>query len=540
MKTGNSPSYLVKNPYSFCFRMKIPKELQGIVCKKELRYSLGTGILSDAKTKARYLAGQFQLLFRYIQHMSLTAEQIRKLLKEYKDKLFEQYDEPPVFDPQNPISRETEFQWTEAYRDCLLDALASGNYTAEIVPNWNGGFSTISQKAAKILNEKKFSDVKKTSSEHRELCQGLVQVEIQGIDHYQSKLHGKFTENHDMHSSGNLLTSATSAPTDNSPLLSEFMEEFPKTRPKWGKASHSAYKTATKVILKILGDIPVGTITRSMLVKYRETLAESPAYWTNRHKNVRAEDLPMKGIPTIDSGTFDKNLIYLKELMDLAVDREYLKDSPMPKTQMSLPKKNKEVHQFDDDQVKIILASSKDFDDHCYWIPLLGLYTGCRVNELCQLHKEDLKEKDGIWYLDINDDGKKSLKNKASKRLVPLHSALIDMGFINYVKTVTHHRIFPDCTYRPETGKYNNNFGQWFNRMLVKAGIKEKGDRSITFHSFRHRAYTTLKRLGINNEHIDLIIGHKLSESKNPEYHHGYLLADLKADIDQIPDHRTL
>jgi hypothetical protein len=31
--TIGSPSYLVRNPYSYCFRMKVPKDLQGIVGK---------------------------------------------------------------------------------------------------------------------------------------------------------------------------------------------------------------------------------------------------------------------------------------------------------------------------------------------------------------------------------------------------------------------------------------------------------------------------------------------------------------------------
>jgi len=69
--------------------------------------------------------------------------------------------------------------------------------------------------------------------------------------------------------------------------------------------------------------------------------------------------------------------------------------------------------------VRTILAATEDLDDHRYWLPILGLYTGCRANEVCQLHKEDLKEQDGIWYLDINDNGKKSLKNRSSRRLVP-------------------------------------------------------------------------------------------------------------------------
>ncbi len=40
---GKSPSYLIRNPYSYCFRMKVPTDLQGVIGRKELRYSVKTG-----------------------------------------------------------------------------------------------------------------------------------------------------------------------------------------------------------------------------------------------------------------------------------------------------------------------------------------------------------------------------------------------------------------------------------------------------------------------------------------------------------------
>lgn len=63
-KTAHSPTYLVKNPYSYCFRIKVPEDLQPTLSKKELRYSLKTGNLPEAKTKARLLAGEVQLIFK--------------------------------------------------------------------------------------------------------------------------------------------------------------------------------------------------------------------------------------------------------------------------------------------------------------------------------------------------------------------------------------------------------------------------------------------------------------------------------------------
>jgi integrase len=57
--------------------------------------------------------------------------------------------------------------------------------------------------------------------------------------------------------------------------------------------------------------------------------------------------------------------------------------------------------------------------DAGYWIPLLALFTGARMGELCQLQPTDIREEDGLWGIDINDDKGKSVKTSASVRWVP-------------------------------------------------------------------------------------------------------------------------
>ncbi len=85
---SKSPNYLVRNPYSYCFRMNVPKDPQRVVGKKELRYSLKTGNLTDAKYKARILAGQVQLIFQLLRKggailSKLSDAQIQKLVTQY-------------------------------------------------------------------------------------------------------------------------------------------------------------------------------------------------------------------------------------------------------------------------------------------------------------------------------------------------------------------------------------------------------------------------------------------------------------------------
>jgi len=50
------PSYLIRNPHSFCFCMRVPKDLQNTVGKKESRYSLKTGIVEVANQKSQFVS----------------------------------------------------------------------------------------------------------------------------------------------------------------------------------------------------------------------------------------------------------------------------------------------------------------------------------------------------------------------------------------------------------------------------------------------------------------------------------------------------
>ena len=64
----SSPSYILRTPRHGCyyFRMKVPVDLQDCLGKRELRASLRTGFLTDAKSKSRLIAGRVQKLFRKI------------------------------------------------------------------------------------------------------------------------------------------------------------------------------------------------------------------------------------------------------------------------------------------------------------------------------------------------------------------------------------------------------------------------------------------------------------------------------------------
>jgi len=81
-------TYLIRHPSSYLFRMVIPVDIQRKIGKKELRYSLKTGSVADAKPKARLIAGRLQQMFRHLRRndhwmSELSEHQIDEIIRKY-------------------------------------------------------------------------------------------------------------------------------------------------------------------------------------------------------------------------------------------------------------------------------------------------------------------------------------------------------------------------------------------------------------------------------------------------------------------------
>jgi len=140
-----------------------------------------------------------------------------------------------------------------------------------------------------------------------------------------------------------------------------------------------------------------------------------------------------------------------------------------------------------------------------YWLPLLALYTGARLEELGQLRRKDIKVSDGIWHISITDEAEEaSLKTHSSRRFIPIHSELIRLGFVDYTH-IQAERIFPALkvdSHKSLTG----NFSKWWGRYARKViGIE---DERKVFHSFRHAFKDACRSSGIHQEIHDAFTGH--------------------------------
>ena len=144
------------------------------------------------------------------------------------------------------------------------------------------------------------------------------------------------------------------------------------------------------------------------------------------------------------------------------------------------------------------------------WLVLLALYTGARIEELAQLDRQDVRQEAGVWFIHIRAEmatGRR-VKNRASIRKVPLHSRLLELGFLDFARQGEGTgKLFSLLSDKQDGGKRSNAFSQWWRRFLASLDL-ENGDRKH-FHSFRH----TFKREGRNSgqiapELLDALQGH--------------------------------
>ncbi len=158
--------------------------------------------------------------------------------------------------------------------------------------------------------------------------------------------------------------------------------------------------------------------------------------------------------------------------------------------------------------------------DAAYWVPVLGVYTGARITELAQLLVADVFQKAGLWRIAfrVTYPEWQSLKNKPSKREIPLHPELIRLGFLDYCQAMReagHDRLFP----RVQVSKLNNAGGSlssWFSKIKASVGWGSEH----TFHSFRHGVETMLKRAKEPKSHIDRYTGHGAKDVADRDYTH--------------------
>ncbi|WXG20822.1 site-specific integrase [Campylobacter concisus] len=142
--------------------------------------------------------------------------------------------------------------------------------------------------------------------------------------------------------------------------------------------------------------------------------------------------------------------------------------------------------------------SSRIEASELYYVTMIAAYSGMRIKEITQLHKEDIVLKDGIYCFNINTNDGKTTKTKNSIRFVPIHSKLIDLGLLEYVNSKKSGNIFKVS---------NKDFSEIFRSQIQRKFIDK--DSKKTFYSFRHYFIDYLVQREVEANLIAQIVGHE-------------------------------
>lgn len=304
-------------------------------------------------------------------------------------------------------------------------------------------------------------------------------------------------------------------------LVKEYLkyEEERATEKEIGVKKVPQIRTRLKPFIDRFSARHVGTLTPLDLEQYRKDLAYYPK---NIDKLPGAGGLPFDTLiqrvrskslfrengqqaQTITQNTLDGYLTVAANFLEFC-KRQYAVNPTLLdgfKVKTTQARKGASRRAFTQKEMQQIFGSDYYRDgaynrSYQYWVIHLAAFTGARVNELSQLTTDDVRQDDeGLWFLNITaaeDDGQ-SVKNEESRRIIPVHQKLIDLGFIEYCEAkraaAKDGAVNLFDLKRAKADGYGKAASQWFNTKYLREYLKID-DPNVVFHSFRHRFISSL------------------------------------------------
>lgn len=323
--------------------------------------------------------------------------------------------------------------------------------------------------------------------------------------------------------------------------LKHVINEFIKERSKLAVVSDKhidAQRADFALLLEIVGDdIAIDQLNGELVRHVKNTLIEIPKH---RNKNALTRNLSLQDaiqvedVEKISGKTINGYLGNYRTLFKWAVGNKYLNENLFENVSVEYKRKpiaerRQAYSQEALSKVYNTLCGEQIKSESYKWATLIGIFTGARLAEICQMEIADIQEHDGIKCFSINSKANgrgnfKQLKSDAATRLIPIHQNLRELGFGDYVRSVRNKhantsRLFPDFTYQKKTG-YTKNFGRWYNETLMaRLGIKSS---SHIFHGLRHTMNTRLLQAGVEPSVVAMLLGHARSGVQAQYFADGY------------------
>lgn len=342
------------------------------------------------------------------------------------------------------------------------------------------------------------------------------------------------------------------------------------------------WQSSVRIFSEIVGDFPLGEYTKDEILAFNAMVPRLPANFGKSSRDTRTarqvieylaeteeqvlvdliSDLRAKGKPPaeiedavaaartqrISATTVKRHQTALQSIFDHAFKQRLIDSNPFKGrilTDGEVKRWKKSEARIErtgwGDAIYTLLGSEKfrdplsDIGEPLFWAPLIAMYAGLRLEEICQLRIRDFGTEGGIPFVAVqNELGSQSLKSDNSLRRVPLHRALIDLGLPQLVELRRDQgmsRLFPDLDRSKSKGTLSANMSKKFGYYIRSRDIKDAG---LDFHALRTEFLVRLTRARVPDHVRKGLMGHEQTDVTHANYYRaGETISSLKEYVDR-------
>lgn len=354
--------------------------------------------------------------------------------------------------------------------------------------------------------------------------------------------------------------------------IGELIDQYlAKRKHEVGPSRYQQLMIATRAVEEEFSRaLAVARVTREQCQSLADLFVDIPAYAARHYKGrtlrkAADEYESQHGVRAQRHSEAEKHVLVLREIFDYAVDREWIDRSPAQRVKVVKPARPASYSEqeggyepFTLPELKIIfstpLYTGCQNDEHGinrhgpnqprrsrFWLPLISLFTGMRMQEILQLERTDIREVSGIHYISVNDkvagsdyaagEYSKALKTKNALRQVPIHPELLRIGFLEFVARSEREWLFPENVIT-KSDKLSDGFSKKFKTFMKPTGISVS--RRKVFHSFRNTFNDALREGRVERDVRDQIMGWVDYKRMDSRYGDGHTIRRLHEEIAKI------
>jgi len=297
-------------------------------------------------------------------------------------------------------------------------------------------------------------------------------------------------------------------------------------------------------------------VERPDCLRFRDVLAKLPPNFSKSYPRLSVEEIVAKneGGATLAWETQNNYLTMLVKMLAWAKGERLVSDNVAENIKPRVPSSTGQRKRlpFKTDELSRIFSAPiytgcKD-DEHGhakpgphiirrsrYWLPLIALYSGMRLNEILQLSADHVRvSANGTPFFLLTPD--MELKTEAAVREVPVHQRLVDCGFLAWVdmqREAGKPDLFDDV---PESkhGYRSDIFSKRYATFLKSISLADDRRSKLCFHSFRHTFKDALNDTDAPEGEMDEICGWARSKKTGRRYGTGFSADRLKPYVDQV------